>query len=178
MPPSLPRSKQELQQSTLQVGMVRYHGQRLRSPSKCSSPQVIPVANISIGVASTQVIKLTNVYPKLQLVRIIPIVTLMLAEPNIWPTTVGIMETIPPTVNPEMRTNRIVTPRVLANGQITNMLVPSSPKQATRTFKGPTLSLMKPEVMRPKADDALKPATKPAPTPLDRPIDSAKVGMQ
>jgi hypothetical protein len=124
------------------------------------------------------VIELTKVYPKLQLVRIIPMVTLMLAEPNIWPTTVGIMETIPPTVNPEMRTKRIVTPRVLANGQITNMLVPSSPKEKMRTFKGPTLSLMKPEVMRPRADDALKPATRPAPTPLDRPIDSAKVGMQ
>jgi hypothetical protein len=158
--------------------MVRYHGQRLHSLSRCSSLQVIPVAEVSTGVTSSQTIGLTNVYPKLQLVRIIPMVTLILAEPNIWPTTVGIIETTPPTVNPEMRTKRIVTPRVLANGQITNMLVPSSPKEVMRTFKGPTLSLMKPEVMRPKADDALKPATRPAPTPLDRPIDSAKVGMQ
>jgi hypothetical protein len=118
------------------------------------------------------------VYPKLQLVRIMPIVTLIFAEPKIWPTTVGIMETIPPTVNPEMRTKRIVTPRVLANGQITNMLVPSSAKDVQRTFSGPTRSLMKPEVMRPRAEAALNPATSPAPIPLERPIDSAKVGMQ
>jgi hypothetical protein len=95
---------------------------------------VIPVAEISIGVTSGQTIGLTKVYPKLQLVRIMPMVTLILAEPNIWPTTVGIMETIPPTVNPEMRTKRIVTPRVLANGQITNMLVPSSPKEVMSHF--------------------------------------------
>jgi len=107
-----------------------------------------------------------------------PMVTLMFAEPKRWPTTVGNMDTIPPTVNPEMSTKRIVTPRVLANGQMTNMLVPSSAREVHRTLMGPTLSLMNPEVIRPTADAALKPATSPAPVLLERPIDSAKVGMQ
>lgn len=105
-------------------------------------------------------------------------VTLIFAEPKRWPTTVGNIETIPPTVKPEIRTNRIVTPRVLAKGQITNMLVPSSANDVQRTFRDPTLSLMNPEVMRPTAEAALNPATSPAPVLLERPIDSAKVGMQ
>lgn len=88
------------------------------------------------------------------------------------------MDTIPPTVNPEIRTKRIVTPKVLANGQITNMLVPRSAREAQRTLRDPTLSLMKPEAMRPMAEDALKPATNAAPVLLERPMDSAKVGMQ
>ena len=107
-----------------------------------------------------------------------PIVTLMFADPKRWPTTVGNMDTMPPTVNPEMRTKTMTTPRVLANGQITNMLVPSSAREVTRTLREPTLSLMKPEAMRPTAEEALKPATSPAPVLLERPIDSAKVGMQ
>ena len=107
-----------------------------------------------------------------------PMVTLMFAEPKRWPTTVGNMETIPPTVYPEMRTKTTVTPRVLANGQITNMLVPSRARHVTRTLRDPTLSLMKPEAMRPTAEDALNPATSAAPVLLERPIDSAKVGMQ
>ena len=107
-----------------------------------------------------------------------PMVTLMFAEPKRWPTTVGNIDTIPPTVNPEMRTKRIVTPRVLAKGQITNMLVPSSAREVQRTLRDPTLSLMKPEAIRPTAEDALNPATRAAPVLLDRPIDSAKVGMQ
>ena len=77
-----------------------------------------------------------------------------------------------------MRTKRIVTPRVLANGQITNMLAPSSAKDVHSTLRDPTLSLMNPEAMRPTAEDALKPATSPAPVLLERPMDSAKVGMQ
>ena len=124
------------------------------------------------------ILERTKVYPKLQLVRIMPIVTLMFAEPKRWPTTVGNIDTIPPTVNPEMRTKRIVKPRVLANGQMTNMLVPSRAREVTRTLRDPTLSLMNPEVMRPRAEDALNPATSPAPVLLERPIDSAKVGMQ
>lgn len=122
--------------------------------------------------------ELTNAYPKLQLVKIMPMVTLMFAEPKMCPTTVGIMETIPPTVNPDTRTKRIGTPKVLAKGQTTNMVVPRIPKDAQRTFREPNLSLIKPQLIRPRAEAALKPATNPAPVALDRPIDSAKVGMQ
>ena len=107
-----------------------------------------------------------------------PMVTLMFAEPKRCPTTVGNIDTIPPTVNPEMRTKRIVTPRVLAKGQITNMLVPSKAREVMRTLRDPTLSLMNPEAMRPTAEDALNPATNPAPVLLERPMDSAKVGIQ
>lgn len=174
----LPKSKRELRQSTWRACKVQCRGWRLRSRPKCSPLRAIPGTIRQYEVVKKETLGLTNAYPKLQLVKIIPMVTLMFAEPNMCPTTVGIMETIPPTVNPDTRTKRINTPNVLANGQTTNIQVPRSPKDAQRTFKEPNLSLMKPQLMRPRAEDALKPATSPAPVALDRPIDSAKVGMQ
>ena len=107
-----------------------------------------------------------------------PIVTLMFAEPKMCPTTVGIIEKNPPTATPAMSTKTINTPRVLAKGQIRNMVVPSNDMDIKATFTEPILSLKNPEEMRPIAEAALNAATSPAPVPEDRPMDSANVGMQ
>jgi len=107
-----------------------------------------------------------------------PMVTLMFAEPKMWPTTVGIMLKKPPTAMPATSTKRISTPRVLAKGQTRNMVVPSSDMDIKATFTEPILSLKKPEEMRPTAEAALNAATSPAPVLEDKPMDSANVGMQ
>jgi hypothetical protein len=107
-----------------------------------------------------------------------PIVTLIFAEPKIWPTTVGIIEKNPPTATPATSTKRTRTPRVLAKGQTKNMVTPSNDMDIKATFSEPILSLRNPDEMRPTAEAALKAATSPAPVLEDRPIDSANVGMQ
>jgi len=107
-----------------------------------------------------------------------PMVTLMFAEPKMWPTTVGIIEKNPPTATPATSTKRISTPRVLAKGQMRNMVVPSSDMDIKATFREPILSLRNPDEMRPTAEAALKAATSPAPVLEEMPMDSANVGMQ
>jgi hypothetical protein len=107
-----------------------------------------------------------------------PIVTLIFAEPKMWPTTVGIIEKNPPTATPAMSTKTMSTPRELAKGQMRNMVVPSSDMDIKATFREPILSLRNPEEIRPTAEAALNAATSPAPVLEDRPIDSANVGMQ
>lgn len=118
------------------------------------------------------------IYPPVQPVRTIPMVTGILAEPNILPTTVGMVEKKPPTKMPLAITKAAVTPSVVEKGHITHMLNPSSMSVINKTLSAPNLSLRMPDTMRPTADAKLNPAVSPAPVLEDRLIDVEKRGMQ
>jgi hypothetical protein len=178
-----PKPARENRQSTSRACREQCHGLLRRWLPRCSLRWETPVYSVSKRNRSSRVgrgerTRRTSKYPKVQLVKIIPIVTLIFAEPKMCPTTVGIIEKKPPTATPATITKTISTPRVLAKGQIRNMVVPSNDIDIKATFTEPILSLKNPEEMRPTAEAALNAATSPAPVLEERPMDSANVGMQ
>lgn len=105
----------------------------------------------------------TKRYPPPQPVTIIPIATDTRAEPKTLPTTVGMVAKNPPFAMPLMITKMISGPREIETGQRTSMLNAVSKREMNSVFRGPSLSLLKPQRSRPTADEKLKAATRPAP---------------
>jgi hypothetical protein len=92
-----------------------------------------------------------------------PIATDTRADPNKFPTTVGMVAKKPPLATPLIITKTIRGPRELETGQSTNMLTALSRREANRVFSGPILSQLRPQIRQPIADEKLKAATRPAP---------------
>jgi hypothetical protein len=94
-----------------------------------------------------------------------------LADPNTFPTTVGIVEKNPPLETPLMITKAIIGASVVEAGHRASMLNAVSERERKSVFSGPSLSQRIPHPILPIADEKLKPATKAAPVLDDRPID-------
>ncbi|GMF70098.1 unnamed protein product [Aspergillus oryzae] len=101
-----------------------------------------------------------------------PIATDTRAEPNTFPTTVGMVEKKPPLPIPLIITKTINGPMDVETGQRISMLRALSKRDMNRVFSGPSLSLQKPHISLPTAEEKLNAATTPAPTPEFIPIDS------
>lgn len=69
----------------------------------------------------------------------------------------------PPFAMPLMITKTISGAREIETGQRTSMLNAVSKRERNSVFRGPSLSLLKPQRSRPNADEKLKAATRPAP---------------
>jgi len=114
----------------------------------------------------------TSKYPPIQPVTIMPIATDTLADPNTFPTTVGIVEKNPPLDAPLTMTNATRGPRVLDTGHNTNILPAHVANARKSVFNGPILSLRSPHPIRPTAEEKLKPATRAAPELEERPREA------
>lgn len=101
-----------------------------------------------------------------------------LADPNVLPTTVGIVEKKPPFAIPLTITNTIRGPREVEMGQIISMLSALSNSEMNSVFNGPTKSLQSPHSSLPSAEEKLNAATTPAPVPDDIPSDAVKSGKK
>ena len=93
--------------------------------------------------------------------------------PNTWPATVGMSEKNPPAAKPLTIEKAISGERDVETVQRANMLIVLRNNEAVNVLRGPILSLRKPDMILPIADEKLKPATSAAPVAEDRPIDVA-----
>lgn len=93
-----------------------------------------------------------------------------LAEPNTFPTTVGIVEKKPPLPAPLMTTNTAKGASVVEAGQRASILRAVSINEMKRVLSAPILSHRRPQIMRPTAEEKLNPARSPAPVLVDSPI--------
>lgn len=100
------------------------------------------------------------------------------AEPNTFPTTVGMVEKNPPLAIPLIMTKTINGPMDVETGQRISMLRALSKSDMNRVFNGPSRSLQKPHISLPTAEEKLNAATIPAPTPEVIPIDSVYNGRK
>lgn len=116
--------------------------------------------------------------PPLQLVTIMPMATVTLADPKRLPTTVGIVEKNPPFAIPFTILNIVSGARVVDTGQTASMLIAARLRARNRALRGPILSHSIPLKILPAADAKLKPANRPAPVAEFRPIALAKRGMK
>lgn len=90
--------------------------------------------------------------------------TLTRADPNTFPTTVGMVEKNPPFDMPLMMTNATSGPIELETGHRTSMLTALRRREMKSVFSGPSVSLQYPHMSRPSAEEKLNAATTPAPT--------------
>src|SRR3569833_117815 len=93
------------------------------------------------------------------------------AEPNTLPTTVGIVAKKPPFAAPLMTTKAARGPRVVEAGHRASILTALSMSDISNVLRAPSRSQSKPQMMRPIADEKLKPARRPAPVLDDSPIE-------
>lgn len=103
-------------------------------------------------------------YPPAQAVTIIPIATDNLADPNTFPTTVGMIAKKPPLAAPLMIANAISGASVCETGHRESMLTALKSSEIKSVFSGPTLSPIKPHRILPTPDEKLKEATSVVPT--------------
>ena len=108
-------------------------------------------------------------YPALQPVTTMPIATDTRADPNTFPTTVGMVEKKPPLPAPLMMTKTARGARVVEAGQRASILRALSIRDRKRALSAPILSQSTPQRMRPTAEEKLNPATRPAPALVERP---------
>jgi hypothetical protein len=111
-------------------------------------------------------------------VTIIPIAVGTLADPKTFPTTVGIVAKKPPFAAPLMTTKRARGARVVDDGHRASILTAVSTREMKRVLRGPNLSQRRPQMIRPIADEKLKPASNPAPVLEDSPIDRLYRGIK
>lgn len=102
-------------------------------------------------------------YPPSHPLTIMPTATDTRADPNTFPTTVGIVEKKPPFAAPLIITNTTSGPIESEMGQRTKMLIVLSTKDRNNVLSDPSLSHAKPQPRRPIADEKLNAATRPAP---------------
>ncbi len=100
-----------------------------------------------------------------------PIATDTLADPKIFPITVGMVAKNPPFAAPLTTTKSAKGARVVEAGHRASILTALRKKDIKRVFKGPSLSQRNPQKIRPTADEKLKPARRPAPVLDERPMD-------
>ena len=103
-------------------------------------------------------------YPPAQPVTIMPMAMGTRADPNTFPTTVGMVEKNPPFAIPLIMTKTTSGPIDVDTGQRTSMLTALSRRDIKRVFSGPRASQHMPQPNRPIADEKLNAATRPAPT--------------
>ena len=115
---------------------------------------------------------LTNKYPPSHPLTIIPTATETLADPNTFPTTVGIVEKKPPLADPLITTNATSGPMELETGHSTKILSALSSSDRKSVFRDPSLSHANPHPSRPIAEEKLNAATSPAPALEGRPSES------
>lgn len=106
------------------------------------------------------------------------ITTLTRALPNTLLATVGIVQKNPPFDSPLMTTNSASGPKVVEAGQMANMLRAVKSIDVNRTLMAPNLSQQIPQIIRPTAEDRVKPATRPAPVLDEKPRDLAYSGRK
>lgn len=106
------------------------------------------------------------------------IATATLALPKTLLMAVGIVEKKAPFAAPFIMTKAISGPSVVDVGQIANMVTAVKTRDARTVLMEPTLSDAKPDIIRPAADDRLKPATKPAPAFVEKPSDLMYNGIK
>lgn len=121
---------------------------------------------------------LTKRYPPAQLVTIIPMATDTLADPNTFPTTVGIVEKNPPFAIPLMITNTTNGPMDVETGQMISILRALSNSETNSVLSPPMVSLANPQVSLPKAEEKLNAATTPAPAAEPNPRESVYRGRK
>lgn len=125
-----------------------------------------------------QQIQLTSKYPPAQPVTTIPITTDTLADPNVLPTTVGMVEKNPPFAMPFTITNTIKGPKEVETGQMISILSALNSSDMNSVLRGPTKSLKSPHSNLPSAEEKLKAATTPAPVLDDIPSEFVKSGRK
>ncbi len=93
------------------------------------------------------------------------------AEPKTLPITVGIVEKNPPLAAPLITTKTASGAKVIEAGHSASMLTAVRVSEINKVFSAPSLSHIKPHIMRPTAEEKLKPARRPAPVLEDSPIE-------
>lgn len=116
--------------------------------------------------------KRTIKYPPSHPLTIIPTATETLADPNTFPTTVGMVEKKPPFADPLISTNAIRGPIELDTGHSTKRLSALSSSDRNNVFSEPSLSHANPHPSRPRAEEKLNAATRPAPALDGRPREA------
>ena len=99
-------------------------------------------------------------------------------SPNTLLTTVGMVEKKAPLAAPLMTTKTMRGASVVEVGQIASIVTAVRTSEIKTVLSEPSLSLVTPERIRPKAEARLKPATNPAPMPDEKPMDSAYSGIK
>ncbi|KAF6797516.1 hypothetical protein CSOJ01_12964 [Colletotrichum sojae] len=99
------------------------------------------------------------------------IATDTLADPNTFPTTVGIVEKKPPLETPFTMTKTTIGPRLVDAGQMASMLTADRSMDTRSTLSAPRASHSTPQQIRPTAEEKLNPATSPAPVEEESPMD-------
>jgi hypothetical protein len=107
-----------------------------------------------------------------------PIATETLAEPNVLPTTVGIVAKKPPFEAPLITTNTARGASVVDFGHSVRMLTAVRIREQKSVLIDPSLSQSSPQIIRPIAEEKLNPASKAAPVLDDSPIDRLYRGMK
>lgn len=109
---------------------------------------------------------------------IILMTTLTRALPNTLLATVGIVQKNPPFDSPLMTTNSASGPKVVEAGQMASMLSAVRSIDVNKTLIAPNLSQQMPHIIRPTAEDMVKPATRPAPVLDENPKELAYRGRK
>lgn len=98
-----------------------------------------------------------------------PMTTLTRWLPKMLVATVGVQEKKPPLEMPLRMQKMASGASDCETGQMTSMLKADRSSELRSTLTGPNLSQQKPQMMRPMADDRVKPATRPAPVLEEKP---------
>ena len=130
------------------------------------------------GVRGKGASSLTIRYPPIQPVTTMLIATATLALPKQLLTAVGIVEKNAPLAAPLMMTKTMSGASVVDCGHTAMLVSAVRMRDAKTVLREPSLSLMTPEPIRPKADARLKPATRPAPVLEEKPRDLVNMGMK
>jgi len=88
------------------------------------------------------------------------------------------VEKNPPLAIPLTTLNIVKGARLVETGQTANMLIADKLRARKREFRAPILSHNMPLMIRPTAEEKLKPANSPAPVAGVRPMARAKRGMK
>lgn len=120
----------------------------------------------------------TRRYPPTHPVTTMPMATDTLADPNVLPTTVGMVAKNPPLDAPLTTTKTARGASVVDPGHRARMLSAVRTSEQKSELMDPTRSQSIPHTMRPTADERLKPARSAAPVLDERPMERLYRGMK